>query len=79
MSLFVCNSSRMDVKDICPRSAITFIIQVVAALVILIAAAVNLTLYENRQEVWVVLVSGAVGYLFPNPCLKKRKCQQQTT
>lgn len=66
--------TEMDLSNICPRSAILFCVQIIAILAIVVAGVVNLTLYKGKEEVWLILVSGAIGYIFPNPALKKRRC-----
>ena len=73
---FISDSlSEMDLSNICPRSAILFIVQIIAILTIVVCGIVNLTLYKGKEEVWLILVSGAIGYIFPNPTLKKRRCE----
>lgn len=65
----------MELKNICPKSAVVFVIQTLIALVVIIAAVVNLTIYRNNSPVWLVLLSSAVGFVFPAPTLKKKKCE----
>jgi hypothetical protein len=65
----------MDLGDVCPKSAVVFIIQMLTALVVIIIAGVNLTLQQDNNPVWIALLSSAVGFIFPTPVLKKKKCE----
>jgi energy-converting hydrogenase Eha subunit A len=65
----------MDLKDVCPKSAVVFIIQMLTALVVIIIAGVNLTLHQDNNPVWVAMLCSAVGFVFPTPALKKKKCE----
>lgn len=47
-----------------------FIVQVVAILVIVIAAVVNLSLHTGNVELWTMILTSSIGYLMPNPQFK---------
>ena len=57
-----------------PKSEIVFFTQVLLIYVVVITSIVNLTVYKNEDEgkMWTALMSSAIGYLLPNPTLKKR-------
>lgn len=55
-----------------PRSEVVFFTQVTVVFIILVVALSKMAFYEvscEEQTIWVSLVSGAVGYLLPNPKL----------
>ena len=65
-----------------PKNRVTFITQILAIYLIIIVAAINLSLnLGSNQELWIVLLSSAVGYVLPNPGLKyyKSKHSQQSS
>ena len=60
-----------------PKNRVTFIAQIVAIYGIIIVSAVNLSIGSgSNQELWVALLSSAVGYVRPSPGLKYRKAKQ---
>jgi len=50
---------------------IAYFSQVVAIFIVIIACIVNLSLGNNKSELWSSLLGGALGYLLPNPKLGK--------
>jgi hypothetical protein len=63
-----------------PKNRVTFVAQIIAIFGIIILSAVNLCLNSgSNKELWIALLSSAVGYVLPSPGLKytKRKQQQQ--
>jgi hypothetical protein len=68
----------MAVNDICPRSAVVFIAQIITVLIIVITAALKLSLSDEDSSIWLVLLSSAVGFILPTPALKKKKIGQNT-
>ena len=58
----------------CHKATLVFIVQAVAALTVIIIALINLTVpglcnEPNARHFWEILLSGTVGYIFPNPSL----------
>ena len=53
-----------------PINEIVFICQVLVVYSIIIASIYNLSIGTNERELWIKLLSSAVGYLLPNPVLK---------
>lgn len=59
-----------------PKNRVTFIAQIVAIYGIIIVSAVNLSINSgSNQELWIALLSSAVGYVLPSPGLKYRKAK----
>ena len=56
-----------------PKSEIVYFTQVILIYVICITAIVNLTLYKEDSKLWVGLLCSNIGYLLPNPTIKKNK------
>ena len=54
-----------------PKSEIVFFMQVFLIYIVVISSIVNLTLYKDEGKLWTALLSSALGYLLPNPTLKK--------
>ena len=54
-----------------PKSEIVFFMQVFLIYIVVFASIVNLTLYKDEGKLWTALLSSALGYLLPNPTLKK--------
>jgi hypothetical protein len=60
-----------------PKNKVTFIAQIIAIYIIIIVSAVNLSIDGgSRQELWIALLSSAVGYVLPSPTLKFRRPNQ---
>jgi len=56
------------------KHTLVYLSQVVLIYIIVITSIVNLTLYKNDKEnskIFLMLLSSSVGYLLPNPSLKK--------
>jgi len=55
------------------KSAIVFSCQVVLIYIVTIVSLVNLTTGGGGEgKVWIALLGSCIGYLLPNPSLKKR-------
>ena len=56
-----------------PKSQFVFAVQVVLIYIIVITSVVNLTINadESLSKIWIVLLSSCLGYLLPNPTIKK--------
>jgi hypothetical protein len=61
---------------VCPRSAVTFVVQLITICAIVICALINLSLSDANHDMWLVLLSGTIGIIFPSPNLKKRKVEE---
>ena len=57
-----------------PKSEVVFFCQILVVYTTVVAALVNLTLYRNDSagnQLWVTLLSSCVGYMLPNPKIKR--------
>jgi len=54
-----------------PRSEIVFLTQILLLYTVAITALVNLTLNTPQRELWIILLSSSLGYILPNPKIKK--------
>lgn len=50
-----------------------FFIQMALLFIVIIAAVINISLGNDKQEVWMILLSTGLGALLPNPKLGKCK------
>ena len=64
---------------VCPRSAITFVVQLIVIIAIVVCSLINLSLSSGNHDMWLVLLSGTIGFIFPSPALKKKKEQVSET
>ena len=55
-----------------PKSEIVFFVQVVLIYIVVITSIVNLTLNKGEGKLWTALLSSCLGYILPNPSLKRR-------
>jgi hypothetical protein len=69
----VCDIQTVNMSLVCPASAITYAVQLITVLCIVVTALVNLSLEDTHKDVWLVLLSSSLGFIFPNPTLKKKK------
>ena len=54
-----------------PKAEFVYFTQVLLIYIIVITAIVNLTLYRDDGKVWTALLSSSIGYLLPNPKIKR--------
>jgi len=54
-----------------PRAEIVFLAQILLLYTVAITALVNLTLNTPHRELWIILLSSTLGYILPNPKIKK--------
>lgn len=52
-----------------PRKEIVFFAQIGLVYIVTITCIINLTLYNDKSQVWIALLSGCLGYILPNPTL----------
>ena len=67
--------SRSGKWDVCgrdvPRSEIVFFSQVIIIYVVVCLCLFNLTTNRGDSNLWSALLSGCLGYLLPNPTIKR--------
>ena len=54
-----------------PKSEIVFFMQVFLIYIVVITSIVNLTINKDEGKLWTALLSSSLGYLLPNPNLKR--------
>jgi len=57
-----------------PKSQIVYFSQVLLIFIVVCTSIVNLTLYKDDEasgKLWTALLSSSIGYLLPNPSLKR--------
>ena len=56
-----------------PKSEIVYFTQVLFIFTVVITAILMLTVYKENEskQFWTALLSSAIGYILPNPSLKK--------
>jgi len=55
-----------------PKSEVVFFTQVILIYVVVITSIVNLTIGNSDSKLWTALLTGHIGYLLPNPTLKRK-------
>lgn len=56
-----------------PKSEIVYFCQMSVVYIIIITSIVNLSLQNGSTELWISLLSSAIGYALPSPSLKPEK------
>lgn len=54
-----------------PKAQIVYFGQIIIVYIIIITSIVNLSLQNGISELWISLLSSCLGYILPNPKLKK--------
>ena len=54
-----------------PKQEIVFACQMVVILTVVVASLYNLTRGGSRSELWTALLSSCLGYMLPNPKIKR--------
>ena len=55
------------------KSEIVYFCQMIVIYIIMITSIVNLSLQNGSTELWISLLSSAIGYVLPNPSMKPNK------
>jgi len=55
-----------------PQSEVVFFAQVILIYAVVITSIVNLTIGSSDSKLWTALLTGHIGYLLPNPSLKRK-------
>ena len=55
-----------------PRSEIQFFSQVVILYTVILISIINLSVRVDNRELWTAILSSSLGYLLPNPSIKKK-------
>ena len=55
----------------CPKEEIVFLCQVVILYTVIMVSIYNLTVGHGGSTLWTALLSSSLGYLLPNPSMKR--------
>ena len=55
----------------CPNEEIVFFCQVIILYTVIVVSIYNLTVGHDDSTLWTALLSSSLGYLLPNPSLKR--------
>lgn len=55
------------------KSEVVFFTQVVLLYIVIVTCIVNLSIKNGDSNLWTALLSSSLGYILPNPSLKKQK------
>ena len=55
----------------CPKAEIVFFCQVVVLYTVIVVSIYNLTKTDANSNLWMALLSSCLGYLLPNPPMKR--------
>ena len=56
-----------------PKNEVVFFSQVIILYIVIITCIVNLSINTQHNEVWIGLLSSSIGFLLPNPSIKRNK------
>ena len=56
---------------VCPKEEIVFLCQVLVLFTVIIISIYNLTTGHENYNLWTALLSSSLGYLLPNPTLRR--------
>ena len=55
----------------CPKEEIVFLCQIVILYTVIVISMYNLTVGHDDSNLWTALLSSSLGYLLPNPTLRR--------
>lgn len=55
-----------------PRKEIVYFSQITLVYIVTIFCIINLTLYDEKTQLWTALLSGCLGYILPSPTLDSK-------
>ena len=56
---------------VCPKEEIVFLCQVIVLFTVILISIYNLTTGHENYNLWTALLSSSLGYLLPNPTLRR--------
>ena len=56
----------------CPNEEIGFFFQVIILYTVIVVSIYNLTVGHGDSTLWTALLSSSLGYMIPNPSLKRK-------
>lgn len=54
-----------------PKNEVMYFSQIIALYIVIIMGLINISIKNGDSNLWLSLLSGSIGYLLPNPSLKK--------
>ena len=55
----------------CPKAEIVFLCQIIVLYTVIVVSIYNLTIGQTDSTLWTALLSSSLGYLLPNPSMKR--------
>ena len=62
-----------------PKSEAVFFSQIIIIYIVVITCIVNLSCANGNSNLWTALLSSSLGYILPNPSLKRQKTKVVTS
>ena len=56
-----------------PKNEVVFLSQVIILYTVILTCIINLSISQQHSEVWIGLLSSCIGFLLPNPSIKRNK------
>ena len=56
-----------------PKGEILFFVQVIVVFTVVVSCIINLSLLNGHTELWITLLSSSLGYVLPNPSVKRSR------
>ena len=56
-----------------PKNEVVFFSQVIILYTVILTCIINLSISQQHGEVWIGLLSSCIGFLLPNPSIKRNK------
>ena len=57
----------------CEKSLVKYSCQMIILAIVTIASVVNLSLNQDEKGIWLSLLCSSLGYILPNPSIKKKE------
>ena len=54
-----------------PKQEVVFFCQIIALYIVIFICLINISIGNGESHLWFSLLAGSIGYLLPNPTLKK--------
>lgn len=75
-----CNISLSSDKEVwnvfgysLPKPEVVYFSQIIILYIVITVCLVNLCIQNGKSELWCSLLSAAIGYMLPNPSIKRQK------
>jgi hypothetical protein len=66
------NRTQVDTSDL-----ILFVVQISIVFILVVVCLINLTLEIGNKLMWTFILSSSIGYLLPNPRLRKMSIREE--